>query len=607
MIRETVLDSRVGFKRVDTECTREEILEKQNLQLRVLLEVGRHLNSTLNLDLLLDSIIQVASEVIETEQAAILLLDEQTSELYFAAATGLKQATVKSIPVPMEGSIAGWIFNHNKPQIVQDTQHDARHFNQVDQETQFLTRSILGVPLQVKDTAIGVLEVVNKNGNHGFNKQDVELLETLAAQAAVAIENARLYQQLQNQMAALQNAQTRLIQSEKLAAIGELVAGVAHELNNPLTTIIGYSEILMSVSENEESIQDLNRIVSQGQRAATIVRNLLDFARQRRSERRPVEINTLVHQALDLVKYDLRNQNITIETNLDPNLPDVLAEPSQLQQVMVNLINNARHAMADAPNGGRLRVFTQVVPAGGVNDLSAPQSILPRQQANVRLTFQDNGQGISADHLSRIFDPFFTTKEPGEGTGLGLSVCHGIISEHNGTIWAESEVDKGASFFIELPVTTERSLSISKVATKPPEESHVWPKIDPAKKNVRILIVEDERDLLLLASRIFHDSGYHVDAVSNGNTAKACLTETDYDLVVCDIRLPGLNGLKLYQRIRVEKPEMSNRFIFITGDTINQATRTFLDQNNLVFVSKPFQPTEILTEAGRLLEQNSSG
>lgn len=600
MDQETVLDSRVGFKRVNAQFDREQTLEKQNLQLRVLLEVGRHLNSTLNLENLLDSIIKVASEVIETEQAAILLFDEQTHELHFAAATGLKQATVKSIPVPMDGSIAGWIFIHNKPQIVQDIQHDARHFNEVDQKAQFRTKSILGVPLQVNDTAIGVLEVVNKCDNRGFNNQDIELLETLAAQAAVAIENARLYQQLHNQMAALKDAQARLVQSEKLAAIGELIAGVAHELNNPLTTIIGYSEILRSLSQDEESINDLNRIVTQGHRAAAIVRKLLDFARQHKSERKPVDINSLVHQTLDLVKYDFHNQNLTIETDFSPDSPWVLADPSQFQQVLINLFNNARQAMANTKKSGRLRISTRLVPAS----IDNKQPV--QQQAAVRLAIQDNGSGIPAEHLSRIFDPFFTTKEPGKGTGLGLSVCHGIVSEHDGVIWAESEPGRRTTFFVELPVIANRQACVGVASAASPKQFSTWPEAGQSTKNVKILVVEDEKDLLLLTSRIFQDKGYSVDAVSNGLTARACLLETDYDLVVCDIRLPGISGLKLYEKIRVEKPNISKRFIFISGDIFDQATRQFLDQNNLPFISKPFQPAEIQAEVSRLLDERQA-
>jgi signal transduction histidine kinase/ActR/RegA family two-component response regulator len=604
MAQETVLDSRVGFKHINTALAREEFLEKQNIQLQTLLEVGRHLNSTLNLESVLDSIIQVASEVIETEQAAILLLDEETQELRFAAATGLNRATVKSIPVPMEGSIAGWIFNHNKPQIVQDTQQDKRHFNKVDQKAQFRTKSILGVPLQVHDAAIGVLEVVNKCDNRGFDDHDIEMLETLAAHAAVAIENARLYQQLQNQMAALQDAQARLVQSEKLAAIGELIAGVAHELNNPLTTIIGYSELLYSLAEDKETSNDLKRIVTQGQRAATIVRNLLDFSRQRKSERQTVQINSLVQQTLNLVDYDFRNQNITIEADLDPNLPTALADPSQFQQVLVNLLTNARQALAHANKEGRLSITTRRVQVSFDDHPTTNQSVpRPRQDA-VRLIVQDNGPGIPAEHLSRIFNPFFTTKGPGEGTGLGLSVCHGIISEHHGNIWAESLPGQGTRFFVELPATSHQPSATPGSSVCPSTAASAPIEIRQDKKDVKVLVVEDEKDLLLLTSRIFHDNGYTVDAVSNGKIARACLLEMDYDVVVCDIRLPGLDGLNLYKTIRVENPKMSHRFIFVTGDIVNRTTQTFLNQNNLVSVSKPFQPADILTQVHHLLSRH---
>jgi GAF domain-containing protein len=235
-----------GSQALDSPPPSQSSLTTQIAQLRLILDVSRSLNSTLDLDTLLSLIIKVATEVTSTEAASIILLDETSGELHFEAYTNADLAQLRTLPVPLDNSIAGWIVRHNQSLVVDDTSKDSRFYAQVSQVTQFDVRSILGAPLRVKDRTIGALEVLNKSGDSAFTKQDIETLEVLAAHAAIAIGNARLYKDLQDQMRALQEAQTRLVQSEKLAAVGELVAGVAHELNNPLTSIIGFAHMLQA-------------------------------------------------------------------------------------------------------------------------------------------------------------------------------------------------------------------------------------------------------------------------------------------------------------------------------------------------------------------------
>jgi signal transduction histidine kinase/ActR/RegA family two-component response regulator len=596
--QEMIIADELDLETLNASTPDDSSLAIQIAQLRMILEVSRSLNSTLDLDTLLDLIIQVATEATGTEVASLLLLDEKTGELHFEAATSTNRSELKAMPVPLEGSIAGWIFRHNQALVVNDTLQDPRYYSRVARMTQFETRSILGAPLRVKDRTIGVLEVLNKRGDSPFTGQDVETLETLAAQAAIAIENARLYKDLQDQMQTVQEAQARLVQSEKLAAVGELVAGVAHELNNPLTSIIGFAHILQRSNPDDQSQKDLEKILAQARRASGIVRGLLDFARQRPPEQKPVQINAVLNSTLELMAYELRTHNIEWSANFSPDLPLTMADPYQLQQVFVNLVNNAHQAMSETHRGGHLTVTTQL----------GPSTFIQRQNETgpvIRVIIQDDGPGIPPELLPSVFDPFFTTKSVGQGTGLGLSVCHGIVSEHGGHIWAESESGQGATLFVEFPVVApempsqpddiNRSL---RLPAAPPGET-------ASNSASRILLVDDEVDLLDLLIRALRSGGYQVDAVSDGEAALARLAETDYRLIICDIRMPGLSGPQLYRRVQERDPDLAQRFMFITGDTVGSATSRFFEETGAPYLCKPFGPADLIKKLSELLREKT--
>ena len=573
-------------------------LPSQNENLKLLLDLSCQLNSTLDLDTLLDRIIHMGADLTLSEGGSILLLDEETNQLHFEAVTGMNRSEMRAIDVPLEGSIAGWIVQHNQPQIVYDTHQDGRHYDQVDRKTHFTTSSLLGVPLRVKNRTIGVLEVVNKQHEEKYSDQDVETLEILAAQAAVAIENARLYKTLQKQMQALQTTQARLVQSEKLAAVGELVAGVAHELNNPLTAIIGFAELLKFSELDESGRGDLNRIIAQGQRAATIVQGLLDFARQRESKRESVQVNDVICSVLDFLRYELERVGVTVQTELEPDLPPLLADPNQLQQVFVNLITNACQAIGQAKTGDTLTIKTKLENAVDFDHEGAVTD--EHLDSMVRIVFKDNGPGIEPDHLNRVFDPFFTTKQPGEGTGLGLSVCHGIVSELGGQIWAESSRGQGAVFVVSLPVPDRLPVADFEAASEaitPPTTSRDLEQI----RNARILLIDDEGDVLAVLMRALQGAGFQVDAVSSGQAALACLAEVNYDLVLCDIQMPGLNGAEIYELTRQRREPQAHRFVFVTGDIANPQTGRFLERTGVRYIVKPFEPSELVQKIQRFL------
>ncbi|GAB4407202.1 MAG: response regulator [Anaerolineales bacterium] len=383
-------------------------------------------------------------------------------------------------------------------------------------------------------------------------------------------------------------AQARLMQAEKLSALGELTAGVAHELNNPLTSILGFVQLLQRTDLSDRQSSYLGVIHDETRRAARIVRNLLTFARRQEPEKKMLDINTILEETLSLLAYQLRVSGVKVEQDLDPNLPKTAADPYQLQQVFVNIINNAQQAMQEAHGGGTLTIRTLPVlrPAGyahntTLNLADQPDSTL---ESWVRVEFTDDGPGIPPELLTRIFDPFFTTKAPGKGTGLGLSVCHGIIRDHDGHIWAESTPGRGATFVLELPVRGMRRAEAEKAATDR------LPELPPG----NVLVLDDEEGTLRLLKELLSQHDQKVETLADGANARERIAAANYDVILCDVRMPGFGGDALYEYLKEHRPELVKRLVFITGDTASAQTRAFLRKAGRPVVEKPFDVAELL-------------
>jgi signal transduction histidine kinase len=312
----------------------------------------------------------------------------------------------------------------------------------------------ISVPIFTKDQLSGLILLGHKRSGDSFFLADLKLLEIIARQAGVAIENARLYKTLQQQMEELKGSQTQqLIQSAKLASIGELATNVAHEINNPLTSILGFTALMLDDMEDQNPHKkDLKIIQSEAMRSRDIVRNLLDFARKRGIKKELIDINQLIQNTLNLLRHQAEISNIVLREEYGPELPTLIIDGDQMKQVFINLLKNAFDAM---PKGGTLTVTTlahnydgsSTQPGFGENE-----PVFFRKMIEIRI--QDTGIGIDKEHLPKIFDPFFTTKE-GMGTGLGLAVSYGIIERHGGRISVFSEVGAGATFVVKLPVKEE--------------------------------------------------------------------------------------------------------------------------------------------------------
>lgn len=376
----------------------------------------------------------------------------------------------------------------------------------------------------------------------------------------------------------LRSTRRQLIQAEKLSAIGNVLSGVAHELNNPLSVVLGFSQLLLARSPNRQ----LERIQQAAERCQKIVKNLLSFARAHKPERQYLGANGIIEKTLDLKKYQLHVNNIEIVRELDPELPLTMLDFHQIQQVLLNLMNNAQHALAGVH--GRPRRLT-------VRSLRCAEGI--------RLEISDTGEGMGTETLQHIFDPFFTTKPPGNGTGLGLSVSYGIIAEHGGRIHARSRVGEGTTFVIELPVHGgEEVASAADSVSQPGARS-----VSATAQRRRILIVDDEEPILDLMIDILDGLGHRIDTANSGEEAWRKVREQDYDLVVTDVRMPQMSGIDLYRNLLEIKPEMERRIIFSTGDLMDDETAFFVAEVNARTIAKPFDVKRVVNLIEEVLNE----
>jgi len=364
--------------------------------------------------------------------------------------------------------------------------------------------------------------------------------------------------------------------ASRLASVGEMASGIAHEINNPLTAIVGYAQVLMEKDIPDDSRSMVEIINEASQEVSTIVKRVLTFARQQKPELDFLNINDCIATTLNLRAYEMKMHNIEVFTQLDPDLPLTVADGGQMQQVFLNLIINAEKEMKSAHGRGELLIKTEAV-----NHV-------------IRISFKDSGPGIAAENLEKIFDPFFTTRKAGEGTGLGLSVCHGIVTEHNGRIHAESRPGKGATFIVELPIIT-MSEEI------PPEESAAEELQQAA--GARILVVDDEQLVLQLLDRVLTEDGHKVETVDNAADALKMIEDGEYSIILLDVKMPRVNGFELYNKIGRISKARANRIIFITGDIAGEDTKALLEKLNAPCITKPIDTARLKQEINRLLSQ----
>ena len=468
------------------------------------------------------------------------------------------------------------VLDHS-PDLILTTDYDGRitEFNrEAERISGYARESVLGRPIDqlfVEENAADIIRRINTQGQiHGYGSQltradgdelEIELnLSVLRDELGEVVGSVWLGRDVTE----LKSTQSQLLQAEKLSTIGEVISGVAHELNNPLSGVLGFSQILMSRCEDSPIIRELERINDSAHRCQKIVKNLLSFSRAHTPERRHLGVNGILEKTLDLKKYQLHVNNIEVVRNFQPDLPKTMLDFHQMQQVFLNLVNNAHHAMVANRSGpGRLEVCTSET--GG----------------RIRVEITDTGEGMDEATQHRIFEPFFTTKGQGEGTGLGLSVSYGIVREHGGKIWCRSRKGEGTTLVVELPVL------------EPSEgESAESPEVDDGNGVGRasgssILVVDDEPVILDLMIDVLRLSGHRVDTASNGDEACRKVRSGPYDLIITDVRMPEMNGIELYRNVMELRPELRGKFIFVTGDLIDKDVLDFLAEVNAPTLPKP--------------------
>ncbi len=362
--------------------------------------------------------------------------------------------------------------------------------------------------------------------------------------------------------------QAQLLQAEKMSAIGQLVGGMAHEINNPLASILVNMELLLSESKDPSQLDTLQAIKTETDRAAVIVRNLLTYVRGQGSERSVVDLRETLRSAVQLRRYQLLNQQIEVSLGLDPDPILVWGNNINLQQVLVNLLVNAEHAIRNGAGSGHVSI------KGG------------RVGSRVLVTVEDNGPGIPPELLTRIFDPFFTTKPEGEGTGLGLSVSAGIVADHHGRLYAERRPGGGARFVVELP--------LHEASAEPePERKKVFPPAAAPQAGKRVLLVDDEPDIRRSISKFLTRSGWEVFLADSGQEGLRLLEAGNFDVVLCDLRMPGMSGHELYRHLQARRSPLIQRLVFMTGDVVSPEAQNFLSEASRPVLSKPFGLQEL--------------
>ena len=424
-----------------------------------------------------------------------------------------------------------------------------------------------------KDKSIGLIGIGSRK-HREYTSNDENLLVAIGRQLATTIEKVRLYEETCRAYEDLRKTQEQLLQSEKMSAVGQLISGVAHELNNPLTAILGYAQLLESEGLSEKAADFVGKLFKQAQRTHRVVQNLLSFARQRKPQKQQVDICKVLEETLALRDYDLKVNNITLEREIGPTVPAVTADPHQLEQVFLNIINNAVDAMLETGRGGSLKVMVRAV------------------DGQVRAEFHDSGPGIKEPN--RIFEPFYTTKSVGKGTGLGLSICYGIVQEHGGNIAARNRPEGGATIEICLPSTGQ---------TAAEEKAPVVPRRETAVQG-RILLVENEEAVLEFERDVLSGAGADVLTCADTETMRSLLQSQSFDAVIMDGRLPGNGSLPETHRWLSENHSGLERHLLVTFSNVAELeVRNFLQENHVPYLVKPFEVADLISHARRLLQK----
>jgi two-component system NtrC family sensor kinase len=655
---------------------------KLSEDLIALQEVNKIISQSFNLEDIIRRIVIEGKRLAKTSQCHLFLVNDQNQCLVGSASTQTENLDIRTVQIHLsEASIAVTALIERHVIAIEDIPKDERATGGLMESLGW--RAAIFAPLLTKEQAVGVLVCSDDSRERKFTNDEILRAETLAHQAAIALENARLFQVISRSQKdwettfdAMQDCvsvhdttgkviranvalarrlntipqkvigrycsefynsehsnvsqcrhtqslksealfveevalptmggvfqisvsprfdknnhlvgsihvakdisnekqlQQQLVQSEKLSAIGELISGIAHELNNPLTGVMGYSQLLQLRKDlDDRAKENLFKINNLALRCQKIVQNLLSFARKQKPERTLSDINDILEKTVELRSYELQVNNIEIRRELDRSLPKTIADAHQLQQVFLNVLTNAEQAMLEAHGKGSLTIRTKT----------------NAQKTQIIVEIIDDGPGIPEAHLTRIFDPFFTTKEVGKGTGLGLSLSYGMIKEHGGNIYARSSLGRGSTFVVELPIISRLQEDAGPAPALMPQSLQ----FENLVRGKRILVVDDEKYILDFFVEVFHSFPMQVDTAHDGRAAMQKIQVAEYDLIITDFKMPHMSGKDLFDWIKQKRPNLTNRIIFVTGDTVSLDTRTFFEENRSRYLAKPFKIEEV--------------
>ncbi|MGH7310019.1 MAG: GAF domain-containing protein, partial [Candidatus Rokuibacteriota bacterium] len=521
------------------------------------------LTGTLDLERIADLVARGIVELLGGSGSAVYRLESEGNALHVIAASGRAPGLKGSVLQPGE-DVAGRAVQERRIVATRDVLADPDVRLSPELRAQLEEqghRSVVAAPLVARDRVVGAMTMGAEAGRR-FSWDELRLFQAFADQASLAFETARLYASARDSLARLRETQAQLLQAGKMSAIGQLVSGVAHEINNPLSVIIGYGQLLLSRGVGDGLRRPLELMVQQADRMAKIVRNLLYFARQRPPERAAVNLNQVIEQTLALRLNQLTLSGVAVECDFEPALPPVMGDTQQLAQVFLNLLLNAEQAIAQAGAGGSITFRTRAIEGG----------------RTVRACVEDSGPGIPPEILPRVFEPFFTTKEVGSGTGLGLSVSYGIVEEHGGRLTAESEPGRTV-FSLELAA----AVPAADTAGTPGRPTLIG-------QGRAALVVDDEPSIVELVATLLRETGWQVDLAGGGHAALQAVQLRRYDLIVTDLRMAEGGGEQFYREAVAGDSTLASRFVFITGDTANDRALTFLGDARVPVLEKPFPP-----------------
>jgi signal transduction histidine kinase len=547
---------------------REVSLERRQQELQAIQELGLEVSSQLESRELASAVTRIVAEDLRGTGAALVRVPPGRRSLEVRAVHDTRDNPPELPLRMMRGGFDEAFLARRQPLLLE------KPFSGRFRELEPLRAEAFVVcPLTVLGKREEVLVAYRASAAEPFDSDDAGRLAALVRFIEVSLANAQLFENVREM-------QEQLVQREKLSALGELVSGVAHELNNPLATVMGSSELLEQQSLGEGARETVTLIRKESERAARIVRNLLTFSRSQRPDMGWHDVGAVIEEVVQLRRSDCARRSIQLATQLSPEVPPIHVDPHQMHQVLLNLVNNAMHALEETERGGRITLGTRLV------------------GKRVQIFVVDDGPGIPEEVLPKIFNPFFTTKKVGKGTGLGLSICYGIVQQHGGGFRVRSTPGEGACFVIDLPAPRPEQLQEVRQSDGPNTE-----RPGVTGEGRRVLVVEDEEGLRGIITDALELWGFQVEQAASGDEALRRATDVRLDLVVTDLRMPGLGGPEVYRAMASRHGSDTPPFIFSTGDAAAEGVRDFLDEAGAPVLVKPFTLLSLREAVEAVLEE----